>query len=146
MRKAVLASERPSCFSFSRPYVEPSLLKVWKALFSHLVNVVANNVMNAKETGDVFGSLLLRQESTWSNQVHLLFICLVERCLEGGCLHCFLIGLKVFASLLDACEASRDLIRRSNFTALGAAGDVLSEWFVLTPCSLLRFKVISKIP
>ncbi|KAJ7357406.1 hypothetical protein OS493_024917 [Desmophyllum pertusum] len=52
-----------------RPFVEPSLLKLWKTLFSHLVNVVKNNVMRAEEVGSMFGSLLIAQSSQHRKEV-----------------------------------------------------------------------------
>ncbi|XP_022806429.1 uncharacterized protein LOC111343504 [Stylophora pistillata] len=56
-----------------RPLVEASLMKLWKELFSHLVNVVKNNVMSAEEVGDTFGSLLITQSSKyWRESQQLL--------------------------------------------------------------------------
>lgn len=46
-----------------RDHVESSLIKLWKALFNHLVNVVTNNVMNAQEVGNMFGHLLISKNS-----------------------------------------------------------------------------------
>lgn len=43
--------------------MESSLIKLWKALFSHLVNVVKNNVMSAEQVGNMFGSLLIAKSS-----------------------------------------------------------------------------------
>lgn len=43
--------------------MESSLIKLWKVLFSHLVNVVKNNVMSAEQVGNMFGSLLIAQSS-----------------------------------------------------------------------------------
>ena len=49
--------------------MESSLIKLWKSLFSHLVNVVTNNVMRAEEVGAMFGSLLISQYSTLGKEV-----------------------------------------------------------------------------
>ena len=54
---------------FTRPYVDSSLTKLWKSLFSHLVNVVENGVMKAEEVGDMFGSLLISQHSRHGKEV-----------------------------------------------------------------------------
>jgi len=53
--------------------VESSLVKLWKSLFSHLVNVVTNNVMRAEEVGNMFGSLLIFRYSSYRKEVRTVF-------------------------------------------------------------------------
>ena len=57
------------CQLFCRDHVESSLIKLWKALFNHLVNVVTNNVMNAQEVGNMFGHLLISKNSRFVTEV-----------------------------------------------------------------------------
>ena len=47
----------------NRSFAESSLIKLWKALFAHLVNIVQNNVMRAEQVGNMFGSLLIAKSS-----------------------------------------------------------------------------------
>ena len=49
--------------------MESSQIKLWKALFNHLVNVVTNNVMNAQEVGNMFGHLLICKNSRFVGEV-----------------------------------------------------------------------------
>ena len=49
--------------------MEPSLIKLWKVLFYHLVNVLKNNVMSAEQVGNVFGLLLIGQSSKHGKEV-----------------------------------------------------------------------------
>ena len=48
-------------------------MKLWKSLFSHLVNVVTNNVMRAEEVGNMFGSLLISRYSSYRKEVRTVF-------------------------------------------------------------------------
>ena len=61
-------------FFFARPFVESSLLKLWKSLFSHFVNVVTNHVMSAEKVGSMFGSLLISQNSRHGKEVRKHFL------------------------------------------------------------------------
>lgn len=61
-----------------RRHVESSLIKLWKSLFSHLVNVVTNNVMNAEEIGKMFGPLLITKYSKFVKESQVLLGGLVE--------------------------------------------------------------------
>lgn len=62
-----------------RPLVEASLIKLWRELFTHLLNVVKNNVMNPEEVGDTFGSLLIPQSSKYWREVGLYFVFLLQK-------------------------------------------------------------------
>ena len=54
--------------------MESSLIKLWKALFTHLVNVVKNNVMSAEQVGNMFGSLLIAKSSKHWKEVGKYFL------------------------------------------------------------------------
>lgn len=59
--------------------MEASLIKLWRELFTHLLNVVKNNVMNPEEVGDTFGSLLIPQSSKYWREVGLYFVFLLQK-------------------------------------------------------------------
>ena len=42
---------------------------LWKALFSHFVNLVTNHVMRADDVGRMFGSRLISQNSKHGKEV-----------------------------------------------------------------------------
>ena len=54
---------------YLRTVLEPSLLKLWKSLFAHFVNLIKNIVMLADEVADMFGPLLISSHSVHRKEV-----------------------------------------------------------------------------
>ena len=56
-------------FTFFRNHVDSSLVKLWRLLFAHFVNLVKNIILMADEVADLFGPLLVSSDSVHRKEV-----------------------------------------------------------------------------